>query len=95
MHPKIKPYLQRFNIKLLSTSFLGLSLFWTAACTRGLDLTSISKYMSSGPAQLCGLQNRKGALRPGLDADLIFFDPEASFTVTTEIIRHKNKVGNR
>uniref|UniRef100_A0A2A4K6D3 allantoinase n=1 Tax=Heliothis virescens TaxID=7102 RepID=A0A2A4K6D3_HELVI len=76
----------------ISSVQFGLSLFWTAASTRGLDLTSISKYMSSGPAQLCGLQNRKGALRPGLDADLIFFDPEASFTVSTEIIRHKNKL---
>lgn len=48
--------------------------------------------MSSGPAQLCGLQNRKGALKPGLDADLIFFDPDDTFVVTKEIIRHKNKV---
>ncbi|KAJ8722755.1 hypothetical protein PYW07_003935 [Mythimna separata] len=76
----------------ISSVQFGLSLFWSAASTRGLDLTSISKYMSSAPARLCGLQDRKGALRPGLDADLIFFDPEASFTVTTEIIRHKNKL---
>lgn len=71
---------------------IGLSLFWTAASSRGLDLTAISKYLSAGPAKLCGLQNKKGALEPGLDADLIFFDPDASFVVSTEMIRHKNKV---
>lgn len=55
-------------------------------------MTSITKYLSTGPATLCGLQDRKGALKKGLDADLIFFDPDESFTVTADIIRHKNKV---
>ncbi|XP_037301996.1 allantoinase-like [Manduca sexta] len=70
----------------------GLSLFWTAASARSLDLISISKYLSSGPAHLCALQNRKGAIKPGLDADLVFFDPEATFLVTRDMIRHKNKL---
>lgn len=38
------------------------------------------------------MQNRKGAIRPGLDADLVFFDPNASFVVTPDIIAYKNKV---
>lgn len=67
-------------------------MFWTAAEARGLDLTSISKYLSSGPAHLCSIQHKKGAIKPGLDADLVFFDPEAEFVITTDIIRHKNKV---
>lgn len=73
-------------------TFAGLSLFWTEASARGLDLTSISKYLCVGPSKLCGLQDRKGALKPGTDADLIFFDPDATFVVTSDIIRHKNKV---
>ncbi|XP_075969521.1 allantoinase-like [Anticarsia gemmatalis] len=76
----------------ISSVQFGLSLFWTNASSRGLDLTSITKYLSSGPAKLCGLQNRKGALKAGLDADLVFFDPDATFVVSTEIIRHKNKL---
>ncbi|KPJ15053.1 Allantoinase [Papilio machaon] len=76
----------------ISSVQFGLSLFWTEASARGLDLTSISKYMCSAPAQLCGIQHRKGALKPGLDADIIFFDPDAQFTVTADIIRHKNKL---
>ncbi|KAM3963587.1 allantoinase-like [Aphomia sociella] len=76
----------------ISSVQFGLSLFWTNASERGLDLRSISKYLSSSPALLCGLQDRKGAIKPGLDADLVFFDPDSTFTVTTDIIRHKNKL---
>lgn len=71
---------------------LGLSLFWTQAKARGFKLGDVSHYLSAGPAQLCGLQSRKGAIRPGLDADLVFFDPNASFVVTPDIIFYKNKV---
>lgn len=76
----------------ISSSSIGLSLFWTAASARKLELPSISKYLSAGPARLCGLENRKGALRTGLEADLVFFDPEATFVVIAESVRHKNKV---
>ncbi|KAJ0180482.1 hypothetical protein K1T71_003886 [Dendrolimus kikuchii] len=76
----------------ISSVQFGLSLFYTAASARGLELITITKYLSSGPAHLCGLQNRKGSLKPGLDADLVFFDPEASFVVTSDKIRHKNKL---
>ncbi|XP_041977126.1 allantoinase-like [Aricia agestis] len=76
----------------ISSVQFGLSLFWTQASARGLDLTAITKYLSTAPATLCGLQHRKGAIKPGLDADLVFFDPEDTFTVTADIIRHKNKL---
>lgn len=72
--------------------FIDLPLFWTEAKARGFSLSTVSHYLSAGPARLVGLQDRKGALRPGLDADLIFVDPNASFLVTPENIRYKNKV---
>uniref|UniRef100_S4P2A0 allantoinase n=1 Tax=Pararge aegeria TaxID=116150 RepID=S4P2A0_9NEOP len=76
----------------ISSVQFGLSLFWTQASTRGLDLRAISKYLSNGPANLCGLQNRKGALKKGLDADLVYFAPDETFVVKSDIIRHKNKL---
>ncbi|XP_053625669.1 allantoinase-like [Plodia interpunctella] len=76
----------------ISSVQFGLSIFWTNASKRGLNLQSISKYLSYNTAKLCGLQNRKGALKPGLDADLVFFDPDATFVVTADKIRHKNKL---
>lgn len=80
------------NKYLIEIYILGLSLFWTEAKARGYSLSTVSHYLSAGPANMVGLQNRKGALKPGLDADLVFFDPEASFVVTPEIILYKNKV---
>ncbi|XP_049867146.1 allantoinase-like isoform X2 [Pectinophora gossypiella] len=76
----------------VSSHQFGLSLFWTEASARGYGLGTVSHYLSAGPARLAGLQNRKGALRPGLDADLVFFDPNAMFVVTPETIFYKNKI---
>lgn len=77
----------------ISSVQFGMSLFWSAACIRGIGLCEMSKYLSRGPAKLCSpLRNRKGSLKPGYDADLVFFDPEATFEVTPEIIRYKNKL---
>ncbi|XP_045445950.1 allantoinase-like [Melitaea cinxia] len=76
----------------ISSVQFGLSLFWTEAKARGYSLSTVSHYLSSGPAHLIGMQNKKGAIRPGLDADLVFFDPNASFVVTPDIIAYKNKL---
>ena len=40
-----------------------------------LAVTDIPRLLSEGPAQTFGLDNRKGALEVGLDADLVVFDP--------------------
>ncbi|KAI5633064.1 amidohydrolase family domain-containing protein [Phthorimaea operculella] len=66
----------------ISSVQFGLSLFWTGASYRGLDLKDVTKYLSVGPARLCGLHDKKGAIKPGLDADLVFFDPDASFNLS-------------
>ena len=39
--------------------------------------------MSYQPARLVALDGRKGKLAPGWDADLVVFDPQAEFVVTT------------
>ncbi|VVC99434.1 allantoinase-like [Leptidea sinapis] len=75
----------------VSSVQFGVSLFWTEAKARGYSLSTLSHFLSAGPAKLTGLQ-RKGFLRPGYDADLIYFDPDASFVVTPEIIMYKNKI---
>ncbi|CAH0720779.1 unnamed protein product, partial [Brenthis ino] len=76
----------------VSSVQFGLSLFWTEAKARGYSLSTVSHFLSAGPANMVGLQNRKGALKPGLDADLVFFDPDASFVVTPDTILYKNKL---
>jgi dihydropyrimidinase len=40
------------------------------------------RVMSSNPARIFHLQHRKGALRPGLDADVVIYDPRGETTIT-------------
>lgn len=39
---------------------------------------------STNPSKLFGLDDQKGAIRAGLDADIVIYDPEKEFTVTNE-----------
>ena len=39
---------------------------------------------ATNPAKLFGLDDQKGALRPGLDADIVIYDPEKEFTITND-----------
>lgn len=48
---------------------------------RGGTLADVVRLTAEAPARLFGLDDRKGALRPGMDADVVAFDP----TVTTDL----------
>lgn len=67
-----------------------LPIVWTNAAQRGFDLADIVRWCCEGPAKLAGLPG-KGAIEPGRDADFVVWDPEESFVVTEELIRHRHK----
>jgi allantoinase len=46
--------------------------------------------MCSAPARLAGLVGRKGALAPGYDADLVIFDPDATWDVDGAALHHRH-----
>jgi len=48
---------------------------------RGVSLSDVSKLLSSQPAKLCGLEDRKGNFLVGMDADFVIWDPEESVKV--------------
>jgi allantoinase len=71
---------------------LGLPAIWTEAQTRGATLAQLSRWMSGRPAAFAGLGGTKGRLAPGYDADLVVWDPEATFTVTPERLFFRHPV---
>lgn len=48
---------------------------------RGGSAGDVARLLSDGPARLFGLNNSKGSLEVGKDADMVFFDPDAAFVV--------------
>ncbi|HEV8173934.1 MAG TPA: allantoinase AllB [Actinoplanes sp.] len=70
---------------------LGLPVMWTAARARGHGLADLATWMALRPADLVGLHH-KGRLAAGADADMVAFDPDASFIVHAGNLLHRNPV---
>jgi allantoinase len=71
---------------------LRLSAVWTGARARGFSPASLAAWLCSGPARLVGLGGRKGAIAPGLDADLVLWHPEQEFVVSKTELRHRHPI---
>lgn len=65
----------------ISTLGLGLSLLWTEGRKRGVGIADILRWCSERTAKLASVSDSKGAIKAGLDADLIIWDPEAETKV--------------
>lgn len=76
----------------ISTLGLGLSVLWTEGCRRGMGIGRIMELTALNTARHAGLDGRKGSLAVGKDADLVLWDPEATFQVTKESLNFKNKL---
>jgi allantoinase len=74
----------------ISSLHLGLPVTWTGASARNFWLTDIARWMCDNPAKLAGLNHRKGKIAPGFDADLIFFDPDETWTVRADLLHHRH-----
>ncbi len=67
---------------------LGLASVATEARRRGYSLAQVSRWMTAGPAALLGWQH--GRLAVGDRADLVCWDPAASFTVAGTALAHRH-----
>ena len=69
----------------------SLSATWTKARRRGWDIKQINDRMSRRVAEFLGLEQRKGQIATGYDADLTFWDPDEAFVVQAAKTRHRHK----
>ena len=75
---------------------LSLAAVWTGAGSRtaqgDLSPVHLAHWMCAAPAKLAGLDDRKGAIAPGLDADLVIWDPEREWTVVPAALQQRHKM---
>jgi allantoinase len=76
----------------ISSLQIGLAAVWTEAKKRGGTFADLARWMSEAPARLVGLSATKGTIAVGCDADLVLWDPDASFTVDAATLEHRNKI---
>jgi dihydroorotase-like cyclic amidohydrolase len=60
-----------------------LAVMWDAFRRRRLPLPLLARVLSDGPARIFGLA-RKGAIVPGMDADLVIRDPDREVEILNE-----------
>jgi allantoinase len=75
----------------ISSVQVALPVVWTQARARGHSLDDVARWMAAGPAAVAGLAG-KGGIAPGLDADLVAFAPDDSFTVRPERLLHRHRL---
>ncbi len=84
------------NLKLawggISSIQFSLAIIWTEAQKRGFNILQISKLMSKNIAKFIGMNNSKGSIKEGYDADLVVWNPEQKFTVKAADIHYRHKI---
>ena len=71
---------------------LTLAAVWTGMRARGLDAALLAQCMSEAPARLAGLQDTKGRIIEGGDADLALVDLDDSFEVEPRRLHQRHKL---
>jgi dihydroorotase-like cyclic amidohydrolase len=69
---------------------LRLPVVWTGAQERGFSIEEMAPWLCERPAKLAGFGERKGRIEAGRDADLVVWNPEATFEVRPEALHHRH-----
>jgi allantoinase len=75
----------------ISSLQFGLSLIWTRGQEYQISPVELARWMCSKPAELVGLQRKKGSISVGFDADFAIWDPNAESTICAETTLHRHK----
>jgi allantoinase len=76
----------------ISSLQVGLPILWTELSRRNHSFEPLARWMCSGPARLAGLENHKGAIAAGYDADIVIWNPEKRFIVRPKKLHHRHKL---
>ena len=91
--PSIKE-LESGNLSKAWGGIAGLQFLLPASWTSLKNMMKIEEFiplLTEHPAMFLQLNNRKGKIVIGYDADLIIWNPDESYQVTTESILHRHK----
>jgi allantoinase len=76
----------------ISSLQIRLPATWTGASTRGFGLTDLAGWLAFAPARLAGLDDRKGSIEIGRDADFVVFDPDGETVVRGAELLHRHPI---
>ncbi|PHR71920.1 MAG: allantoinase AllB [Lutibacter sp.] len=68
-----------------------LPILWTEGKKRGLELEKLIPLLTENPAKFLGLENQKGKLQEGFDADITIWNDSQEFEIVEDSIYHKHK----
>lgn len=74
----------------ISSLQIRLPVTWDGAFARGFDFNALARWLALAPARLAGLDDRKGAIEVGKDADFVVFDPDGSTEVVGSQLLHRH-----
>jgi allantoinase len=76
----------------ISSLQIRLPVVWTEAARREVDLMLLARWLALAPAQLAGLDDRKGSISVGKDADFVVFDPDGETLVRGRDLHHRHSL---
>ena len=76
----------------ISSLQLRLPIVWTDGHARGFTIDRIAGWLCAAPARQVALGHLKGSIKPGADADIVIWNPDAEVRVTPEMIHHRHKL---
>ncbi|KAI8576197.1 hypothetical protein K450DRAFT_258069 [Umbelopsis ramanniana AG] len=70
----------------------GLPSVWTEGRKRGITIQQLVNWLSYTPAKMTRINERKGEIKVGADADFLIWEPESTFVIQAADLQFKNKL---